>query len=103
MSTVVTMAGNRPIAQLDIRDAGSKVSDFIDTLTQVGVGHSSLQELSVYVPQWDDEVLYAVTQLFPNLRKLDIRYGLGSPSEVRNFHFNVDVSILIFGILHRRT
>lgn len=82
MSTVVTMAGNRAIDQLGIHDTGSKISDFIDTLTQVGEHHSSLQELSAHVLDWDDEVLYAVTQLFPNLRKLDIRYDVGSPTEV---------------------
>lgn len=82
ISTVVTVAGRRPIYELNICDAGSKISDLTDALTLLGNSHSTLEELSVYVPYWDDEILYAVTQLFPNLRKLHIRYALGSPSEV---------------------
>jgi hypothetical protein len=84
MSTVVTVAGRRPITELNICDAGTKLSDWTDTLTSLGQEHSSLQELCAYVPHWDDEILYAVTALFPNLHKLHIRYGLGSPSEVRD-------------------
>lgn len=81
MSTVVAVTGHRPITELNICDAGTKLSEWTDTLTSLGKEHSSLQELCAYVPYWDDEILYAVTQLFPNLHMLHIRYGLGCPSE----------------------
>jgi len=81
MSTVVTITGHRPLTYIYIIDGGAKLSEWTDTLTWLGRAHASLQELIAYVPSWDDEILYAVTQLFPNLRMLHIRYGLGSPSE----------------------
>ena len=86
MSTVLTVTGRRPITELNICDAGTKLSDWTDILTSLGAKHSSLRELCAYVPYWDDEILYAVTALFPSLRKLHIRYGLGSPSEVRDVY-----------------
>jgi hypothetical protein len=82
MSTVVTVTGQRPITELYICDGGTKLADWTDTLTTLGEKHSSLEELCAYVPYWDDEILYAVTQLFPNLHKLHIRYGQGNLSEV---------------------
>jgi len=83
MSTVVTVTGNRPIRELNISDAGTKLSEWTDTLASLGKEHSSLEELVAYIPQWDDEILYAVTELFPNLHMLQLRYGHGGPSEVR--------------------
>jgi hypothetical protein len=91
MSTVVTVTGHRPITDINISDAGTKLSDWTDTLTSLAKSHSSLQELVAYVPTWDDEILYAVTQLFPNLHMLHIRYGAGNPSEVRNITFKLPV------------
>ena len=42
-----------------------------------------LWSLSVVLREWDNEILFAVTQHFEELRKVKIRYEDGFPSEVR--------------------
>jgi hypothetical protein len=41
-----------------------------------------LWTLSVVLRDWDNEILFAITQHFPELRKVKIRYEIGHPSEV---------------------
>jgi F-box-like len=82
MSTVITVTGSRPIRELNISDAGTKLSEWTGVLDVLGVAHPSLEELVANVPYWDDEILHAVTQLFRDLRLLRISYAPGNPSEL---------------------
>jgi hypothetical protein len=44
-----------------------------------------LWSLSVVLREWDNEILFAITQYFKELRKVKIRYEAGYPSEVSLF------------------
>ena len=49
---------------------------------QEGRDQRGLWTLSVVLRDWDNEILFAITQHFPELRKVKIRYEVGHPSEV---------------------
>ena len=56
-----------------------------------------LWSLSVILRQWDNEILFAITQHFRQLRKIRVRYEMGYPSEVcLVFFFPFVFSIFFF-------
>ncbi|KAG1799217.1 uncharacterized protein HD556DRAFT_1305463 [Suillus plorans] len=80
LSTISSICSGRSIIKLDIRDEA-----VLTSLYQVFVeAHSHLsrvQELSLFIGDWDDEVVLAIVARFPNLTKLQVRYARGGPSE----------------------
>lgn len=80
LSIISSICSGRSIIKLDIRDEA-----VLTPLYQVFVeAHSHLsrvQELSLFMGDWDDEVVLAIVARFPNLTKLQIRYARGGPSE----------------------
>ncbi|KAG1813059.1 hypothetical protein EV424DRAFT_1417451 [Suillus variegatus] len=80
LSIISSICSGRSIIKLDIRDEA-----VLTPLYQVFVeAHSHLsrvQELSLFIGDWDDEVVLAIVARFPNLTKLQIRYARGGPSE----------------------
>ncbi|KAG2088667.1 uncharacterized protein F5147DRAFT_726724 [Suillus discolor] len=80
LSTISAICSGRSIIKLDIRDEA-----VLTPLYQVFVeAHSHLsrvQELSLFIGDWDDEVVLAIVARFPNLTKLQVRYARGGPSE----------------------
>ena len=99
------------VRHLEVTDVDKKVSDFVGCFlpavarrTEGGFSNGSaievdasgkgkgkerdegerrgLWSLSVILRQWDNEILFAITQHFAQLRKVKIRYEVGYPSEV---------------------
>lgn len=96
------------VRHLEVTDVDKKVSDFVGAFlpavaggTEGGfvTGHAAdgngegkskekedverrgLWSLSVVLREWDNEILFAITQYFQELRKVKIRYEAGHPSE----------------------
>ncbi|EGN92557.1 hypothetical protein SERLA73DRAFT_190900 [Serpula lacrymans var. lacrymans S7.3] len=81
LSTVATVSVGRPVVALDIRDPSGSLRNLTNGLQAVSANQPELEELCIFLYQWDDEILYAITHHFTNLRKIQIRYFRGTPSE----------------------
>ncbi|OAX39054.1 hypothetical protein K503DRAFT_769825 [Rhizopogon vinicolor AM-OR11-026] len=68
------------ILKLDIRDE-AVLPRLYRAFEEVHTHLSGLQELALFVGDWDDEVMLAIVAHFPSLRKLQVRYARGGPSE----------------------
>ncbi|RDB18723.1 hypothetical protein Hypma_014648 [Hypsizygus marmoreus] len=80
-STVLSILTNRPVRHLEITDFDRKLDDFVHILPIVAEIKPTLQTLCVFMRGWDDEILFALTTLFSDLRKIRIKYETGYPSE----------------------
>ncbi|EIN10274.1 hypothetical protein PUNSTDRAFT_132368 [Punctularia strigosozonata HHB-11173 SS5] len=81
--------GNSPIVHLSIeygllREMESKDVSILPVVEELHAVQLPLRELSMSSLFWDDDLLYAVFQLFPGLYSLELRYTSGCPSEVRS-------------------
>lgn len=72
---------NTNITKLDIRDE-AVLPRLYRSFEEVHTNLSGVQELALFVGDWDDEVMLAIVAHFPSLRKLQLRYARGGPSEV---------------------
>ncbi|KAG2071668.1 hypothetical protein BDR04DRAFT_1230974 [Suillus decipiens] len=80
LSAISSICSGRSIIKLDIRDEAvlaSLYQAFVEVHSQL----LRVQELSLFIGDWDDEVVLAIVARFPNLTKLQVRYARGAPSE----------------------
>ncbi|KAG2753062.1 hypothetical protein P692DRAFT_20829515 [Suillus brevipes Sb2] len=80
LSTISSICSGRSIVKLDIRDE-VVLTPLYQAFVEVHSHLLRVQELSLFVGNWDDEVVLAIVARFPNLTKLQIRYARGAPSE----------------------
>lgn len=81
-NTISSICSRNNITKLDIRDE-VVLPRLYRAFEEVHTHLSAVQELSLFVGDWDDEVMLAIVAHFPSLRKLQVRYARGGPSEVR--------------------
>ncbi|KDQ53722.1 hypothetical protein JAAARDRAFT_80566 [Jaapia argillacea MUCL 33604] len=75
-------ASHRPLETLDISEGIKTAGSLTDVLGQVDGAHR-IKTLCLSLPSWDTEILHAVAQLFPGLRRLKITYDIGvAPSDL---------------------
>ncbi|KAG1723531.1 uncharacterized protein EDB91DRAFT_1172519 [Suillus paluster] len=79
-STIPSICSGRKIIQLDIRDE-AVLAPLYKGFVQVRSHLFMVKELSLFLGDWDDEVVLAIVAHFPALTKLQIRYARGGPSE----------------------
>ncbi|KAG2088665.1 uncharacterized protein F5147DRAFT_587523 [Suillus discolor] len=79
-SAITSLSSGRSIVKLDIRDEAA-LTPLYKAFAAVHSDLSMVQELSLFVGDWDDELMLAIVAHFPNLTKLQIRYVRGGPSE----------------------
>lgn len=79
-SAITSLCSGRSILKLDIRDE-AVLTPLYKAFAEVHSDLSMVQELSLFVGDWDDELILAIVAHFPNLTKLQIRYARGGPSE----------------------
>ncbi|KAG1842679.1 hypothetical protein C8R48DRAFT_837897 [Suillus tomentosus] len=79
-SAITSLTSGRSIVKLDIRDEAA-LTPLYKAFAAVHSDLSMVQELSLFVGDWDDELMLAIVAHFPNLTKLQIRYVRGGPSE----------------------
>jgi hypothetical protein len=79
-SAITSLCSNRSIVKLDIRDE-VVLPPLYKAFAEVHSGLSIVQELSLFVGDWEDELILAIVAHFPNLTKLQIRYARKEPSE----------------------
>ncbi|KAG1793206.1 uncharacterized protein HD556DRAFT_1479985 [Suillus plorans] len=78
LSTISAICSGHSIIKLDIRDEAVLTPlYFVEAHSHL----SRVQELSLFIGDWDDEVVLAIVARFPNLTKLQVRYARGGPSE----------------------
>ncbi|KAG2133202.1 uncharacterized protein EDB93DRAFT_1308726 [Suillus bovinus] len=80
LSAISSICSGRSIIKLDIRDE-AMLTPLYQAFIEVHSHLSRVQELSLFVGEWDDEVVLAIVVHFPNLTKLQVRYARGGPSE----------------------
>ncbi|KAG1747294.1 hypothetical protein EDD22DRAFT_808750, partial [Suillus occidentalis] len=80
LSTISSICPGRSITKLDIRDE-AVLTPLYQAFAEVHSHLSRVQEFSLFVGDWDDEVVLAIVARFPNLTKLQVRYARGAPSE----------------------
>ncbi|KAG1802523.1 uncharacterized protein BJ212DRAFT_1397581 [Suillus subaureus] len=80
LSAISSICSGRRIIKLDIRDE-VVLAPLYQAFIEVHSHLSRVQELSLFVGDWDDEVVLAIVARFPNLTKLQVRYARGAPSE----------------------
>ncbi|KAG1799214.1 uncharacterized protein HD556DRAFT_1231355 [Suillus plorans] len=79
-AAITSLSSGRSIVKLDIRDEAA-LTPLYKAFAAVHSDLSMVQELSLFVGDWDDELMLAIVAHFPNLTKLQIRYVRGGPSE----------------------
>lgn len=82
IAAAASFIGDRPVSKVFLRDTGLKLWEWTGCLEAIAQVQSGLHELLAVVPRWDDEIIHAVVALFPELRKLHIKYSKGYVSEV---------------------
>ena len=79
------VSGARQLKHLSIRDPTGGLPALEKAFKDIEAagGGAELETLSVFICHWDDEILYALLHHFSNLRRLEIMYKEGNPTEVR--------------------
>ncbi|KAG2134464.1 hypothetical protein DEU56DRAFT_913650 [Suillus clintonianus] len=80
LSAISSICSGPRIIKLDIRDEAT-LTPLYKSFAEVHSHLSRVQELSLFVGDWDDEVMLAIVARFPMLTKLQVRYARGGPSE----------------------
>lgn len=83
------VSGPRRLKHLTIRDPTGGLAALEKSFKEIEAsgGGLNLESLSVFIGWWDDEILYAVLHHFSRLKRLEIMYKEGDPTEVRPFYF----------------
>lgn len=90
LTTIKSVAfGPRRLKHLTIRDSTGGLAALEKAFKEIEAsgGGIDLESLSVFIGWWDDEILYAVLHHFSRLKRLEIMYREGDPTEVCRFHF----------------
>ncbi|KAG9311942.1 hypothetical protein JVU11DRAFT_8203 [Chiua virens] len=79
--------GSRRLKHLTIRDPAGGLVALGKAFKEIEASGSGtgLESLSVFIGSWDDEILYAILHHFNGLKRLEVVYKEGDPSEVRPF------------------
>ena len=87
------VSGPRRIKHLTIRDRTGGVAAVEKAFKEIEASGSGvdLETLSLFIGWWDDEILYAVLHHFNGLKRLEIMYKEGDPTEVRPSHPSIQV------------
>lgn len=70
------------VEHLDITDdrTPSSALEILESLSP------ELRTLSISIEKWDDEVILAISQLFPRLQSMNVIYKFGLPTQVTTLH-----------------
>ncbi|KAI0695030.1 hypothetical protein BC835DRAFT_986343 [Cytidiella melzeri] len=74
LDTIAALATGRPLRALNILRSDAATEGILETLARLSQEHVNLQMLSIHCKTWDLEILDAITQLFPGLRKLRVTF-----------------------------
>ncbi|KAI0826317.1 hypothetical protein BC629DRAFT_1729847 [Irpex lacteus] len=69
-----------PLRALSILRSDAPTEGILETLGRLGQEHPNLEMLKIHCKNWDIEILEAITQLFPRLRKLSLTYDEPHPN-----------------------
>lgn len=82
LGTIPSVLNGRRVKNLVISDVDRPYTDYTRyVLPRLGTV-KQLETISFPLRKWDNEILYPITQIFPDLQTLSIEYDLGGPSEV---------------------
>jgi hypothetical protein len=70
------------VRDIQIVDQASELKNLLPFLAGLSRSAPDIQSLDIHVKEWDLEIIYAISQLFPNLRSLVIKYSQGALTEV---------------------
>lgn len=87
------VSGTRKLRHLTIRDPTGGLAALEKAFKEIETsgGGVDLETLSVFIGWWDDEILYAILHHFSGLKRLEIMYKEGDPTEVRHLRSSVQV------------
>jgi hypothetical protein len=76
LDTIAALATDRPLRALSILRSDAATEGILETLMDLSKEHRELQMLAIHSKAWDLEILHAITQLFPKLRRLRLTYDV---------------------------
>ena len=82
LEAVSAMTTGRPLKAISILRSDASLEGIVDLLSRKARQHPELQMLSLHCKTWDLEILDAICQLFPHLRKLKLTFDLREPGKL---------------------
>ncbi|KAL0958470.1 hypothetical protein HGRIS_000609 [Hohenbuehelia grisea] len=72
---------DRPLVHIDVTDPIRYHQPFTSAMEQISRARPELRSLRVLLPQWEDEVMLVISQLFASLDELTLSYVVNNPTE----------------------
>lgn len=82
LDAVSAMTTNRPLKGISILRSDAATETILDLLAKKAKENPKLELLSLHCKTWDLEILDAICQLFPELRKLKLTFDLREPGKL---------------------
>lgn len=82
LDAVAAMTTNRPLKAISILRSDTSTEGILDLLQRKARHHPGLQMLALHCKTWDLEILDAICQLFPQLRKLKLTFDIREPGKL---------------------
>lgn len=82
LETILALTVGRPVRALSILRSEAPLENILDTLARKAQSHPELEMLSLHCKVWDLEILDAICQLFPKLRKLRLTFDVRKPGKL---------------------
>ncbi|EKM56263.1 uncharacterized protein PHACADRAFT_140891 [Phanerochaete carnosa HHB-10118-sp] len=82
LDAVAAMTTNRPLKAISILRSDTSPDGILELLARKARHHPRLQMLSLHCKTWDLEILDAICQLFPQLRKLKLTFDIREPGKL---------------------
>ncbi len=82
LEAVMALTTGRPLEAISILRSDTPTEGILEMLARKANEHPGLQMLSLHCKTWDLEILDAICQLFPELRKLKITFDLREPGKM---------------------
>ncbi|KAF5380004.1 hypothetical protein D9615_006254 [Tricholomella constricta] len=76
-ASVVGLLNSRPVEHVQLSDVERDLAGVVHTLQKIARLKPHLQTLSFSMHKWDEEILYALVDLFADVRKLRIKFTAG--------------------------
>ncbi|KIP01770.1 hypothetical protein PHLGIDRAFT_123068 [Phlebiopsis gigantea 11061_1 CR5-6] len=82
LDAVSAMSANRPLKAISVLRSDTSTEGILDFLQRKAKQHPGLEMLALHCKTWDLEILYAICQLFPELRKLKLTFDIRLPGKI---------------------
>jgi hypothetical protein len=82
LEAISAMTTGRPLKAISILRSDASLEGIIDLLDRKAAQHPGLRMLALHCKTWDLEILDAICQLFPELRKLKLTFDLREPGKL---------------------